>query len=109
MLKQKLSFNFYIVIAVMVLCIVIFPYGIYGILSGTLVNDNGGEFNTSSKVLLTFIGSAATVFSLISIIPAIRQAMIGYAFIIDDQGIHSTLSVFGVKTYPYDAHKKNSL
>ena len=112
MIKQKLNSSFYVYIVFLAICLITFPGTIFGILTDTVVPENGEAFNIRGKILLVSCGTLITLFSAISIITAIRQVIIGHAFIIDGEGIHSTLSVFGSKTIavllpikkiPYDA------
>lgn len=108
MFQAKLSFKFYI-IAILLFAIVLFGwYGTYSIATSEVVI--GMNSKTKSFLILLFCLIIGTW--TLSLFTVIRQGIMGYAYYMDKNGIHSTATgiivfslifVIPVGCIPYDA------
>ena len=115
--KAKLSLKFYIV-SFFLLGIVAFGwYGIYFLNTNEILMEDNTPMDIQIKIILTIAIGAAVLSWTFSLFTLIRQAIFGYAFMIDENGIHTTATainllafifVIPIKTIPFSAIKKVS-
>ena len=115
--KVKLSLKFYIV-SFFLLGIVAFGwYGIYFLNTNEILMEDNTPMDIQIKIILTIAIGAAVLSWTFSLFTLIRQAIFGYAFMIDENGIHTTATainllafifVIPIKTIPFSAIKKVS-
>ena len=112
MIKAKLNLKFYFVFLLM-FCLVAFVwYGIYFLNSNEILINDNTPIDAETKLLFTVILSIIAVSWTISLLTLMRQMILGYAFCIDEGGIHNTATaimilafifVVPIKRIPYNA------
>lgn len=115
-LKAKLNSKYYI-ISFLLLGLVVFAwYGLYFLNANDILMEDtpmDAETKMLFTVLLGLVGASWTL----SLVTLIRQMLVGAAFRVDRDGIHTTATLFmlfafifvvPVKTIPYDAIRKVS-
>lgn len=115
--KAKLSLKFYIV-SFLLLGIVAFGwYGIYFLNTNEILMEDNTPMDVQTKIMFTIVISAAVLSWTFSLFTLIRQAIFGYAFMIDENGIHTTATainvlafifVIPIRTIPFSAIEKVS-
>ena len=111
-LKAKLNPKFYI-ITVLLFCIVVFGwYGIYILNANEILIEDSSPMDSGTKMILTVFMSVIVLSWSVSLLTLIRQIIIGHAFYMDEEGIHTTATaimvlafifVVPVKRIPYEA------
>ena len=110
--KARLNLKFYIVSALMLGLVVFIWYGIYHINANEILVDGEIPMDAQTKtIMVVLLGIIASSWTL-SLLTVIRQIITGFAFSMDESGIHTTATaimvfslifVVPVKTIPYDA------
>ena len=121
-MKAKLNFKFYIVFALLLGSVVLAWYGIYFLNANEILVEDGSPLDASTKMLFTILTSLVAISWTISLFTLLRQIIIGSAFYVDKDGIHTTATAFvifafifivPIKTIPYDAiaqvHEDNGI
>ena len=112
MMKAKLNFKFYIVFALLLGSVVLAWYGIYFLNANEILVEDGSPLDASTKMLFTILTSLVAISWTISLFTLLRQIIVGSAFYMDKDGIHTTATAFiifafifivPIKTIPYDA------
>ena len=111
MFKAKLNFKFYLVALVFLGIVVLGWYGIYFLNANEILMDDV-PMKTSTKMLFTILMSIVAVSWTMSLLALIRQIIVGSAFDIDKDGIHTTATgivifafifIVPIQRIPYDA------
>lgn len=116
--KAKLNLKFYI-IAVLLLGIVVFGWyaGVYFLNVNEILMEDNTPMDAQTKMIFTVVVSIIVSSWTLSLLTVIRQIILGYAFCIDQNGIHSTATavnilafifVIPIKTIPYSAIERVS-
>ncbi len=110
-IKAKLNAKFYIVSALLFGIVMLGVYGLYFLNANEILMDDAPMDATTKTILSALIGVIVLSWAL-SLLAVIRQMVLGYAFCIDDKGIHRTLTAVNVlafifivpiKCIPYEA------
>ena len=111
-MKARLNLKFYI-ISIVMLCLVVFVwYGIYFLNSNEILMEDNTPMDAGTKSLFTILMSVVAISWIASLLTLIRQIVLGYAFRVDEDGIHSTATaivilafifVVPIKRIPYSA------
>ena len=111
MFKAKLSFKFYI-IALILLAMVLFAWeAIYFLNTNEIMMEDEPMDPQTKSVATIFISAIISTWTL-SLFTVIRQIVLGYAFYMDENGIHNTATglilfslilVMPIKCISYDA------
>lgn len=110
--RAKLNLKFYIV-SVLLLCLVLFVwYGIYFLNTNEILMEDNSAMASGTKALFTALMSIVAVSWTMSLFALLRQIIVGIAFCMDNDGIHTTATavmvlafifVVPIKIIPYDA------
>lgn len=111
-LTAKLNAKFYVV-TVLLLCLILFVlHGIYFLNANPILMEEGTPMSAETKGLFTVLMSIILLSWILSFVSMLRQILLGCAFKMDENGIHSTLTAFiflsfilvvPVKEIPYSA------
>ena len=111
-MKARLNLKFYI-ISIVMLCLVIFVwYGICFLNSNEILMEDNTSMDAGTKSLFTVFMSIVAISWTASLLTLIRQTLLGYAFRVDEDGIHNTATaimilafifVVPIKRIPYNA------
>ena len=115
--KAKLNTKFYIVSVILLGMVALGIYGLYFLNANEILMDDAPMDATTKTILSALIGVIVLSWAL-SLLALIRQMVLGYAFCIDDKGIHRTLTAVNVlafifivpiKCIPYEAIERASI
>ncbi len=115
--KGELNLKFYIVSLILAVFTAIGWYGVYFLNVNEILMEDNTPMTAETKILFTVLLCIILLSWSISLITLIRQAVLNFAFSIDESGIHNTASaimifafifVIPVKNIPYSAIKKIS-
>lgn len=110
--KAKLNIKFYIAFILLLGIVIIGWYGIYFLNANEILMENGTSMTYWKKLFFTFAMSVIVLSWTFSLLTLVRQIIIGYAFIMDENGIHATATAFfmlalfvvvPIRTIPYSA------
>ena len=110
--RAKLNAKFYIVFVLMLGLVVFVAYGAYFAATQEIMMGDGAPMTTGMRVFLTVAVSVIGLTWFGSFLTMLRQIIIGYAFEIDENGIHKTATattilafilIMPIKTIPFDA------
>ena len=113
-MKAKLSARFYIIACVLLGMVALGWYGVKFILTNDVMLGDEPMDSGTKTVIALLIGVIVSSWTL-SLFAMIRQIFIGHAFLMDEEGIHSTataslvfslLFVVPVKLIPYSAIRR---
>ncbi len=97
--KAKLNLKFYI-ISILLLGIVVFGwYGVYFLNPNEILMEDNTPMDSQTKMLFTIVIGAAVLSWTFSFFTLIRQMIFGYAFVIDENGIHNTATAINVLAF----------
>jgi len=97
--KAKLNLKFYIV-SILLLGIVAFGwYSVYFLNANEILMEDNTPMDSETKILFTVAISAVLLSWTLSFFTLIRQVLFGYAFVIDDNGIHNTATAINVLAF----------
>ncbi len=114
-LKAKLNFKFYIVSALLLGLVIFVIYGIYFLNANEILMEDNTPMDSSTKGIFTTVLSAVALSWAMSFVTLVRQMILGQAFLMDETGIHNTLTAINVfafifvapiRTIPYEAIEK---
>ena len=112
MFKAKLNFKFYIVALVLLGVVLLGWYGIYFLQTQEILMENGEPMEATTKVVFTVLGMLIVSSWTFSFLMVLIQALRGYGFYMDEDGIHNTATVLvflsfifviPIKEIPYSA------
>lgn len=112
MIKVRVSLKFYIVSFVLLALVVFVWYGIYFLNANEILMEDGAPMDSTTKMIFTVLMSLIAFSWSVSLFILIRQMLLKYAFVMDEDGIHNTVTVImilafivivPVKLIPYDA------
>ncbi len=112
MIKARVSLKFYIVSFVLLALVVFVWYGIYFLNANEILMEDGAPMDSTTKIIFTVLMSLIAFSWSVSLFILIRQMLLKYAFVMDEGGIHNTVTVIvilafivivPVKLIPYDA------
>ena len=112
--KARFSKMFYIMLVFLVLGSAMCSFALFSVLSGRVVLE-GIQHNESAMLILKLLLFMVTLSWVLSCVSAVSQAIKGYAFVIAEEGITSTVTmlrafafifVVPVKNIPYSAIKE---
>ena len=112
MIKARVSLKFYIVSFVLLALVVFVWYGIYFLNANEILMEDGAPMDSTTKIIFTVLMSLIAFSWSVSLFILIRQMLLKYAFVMDEDGIHNTVTVImilafivivPVKLIPYDA------
>ena len=112
MIKARVSLKFYIVSFVLLALVVFVWYGIYFLNANEILMEDGAPMDSTTKMIFTVLMSLIAFSWSVSLFILIRQMLLKYAFVMDEDGIHNTVTVIvilafivivPVKLIPYDA------
>lgn len=115
--KAKLNLKFYIVSLLLLGIVLLGWYGLYFLNTNKILMEDNTPMNDQTKILFTIIISAVVLSWTFSLFVLIRQAIFGYAFVVDENGIHTTATainvlafifVIPIRTIPFSAVEKMS-
>lgn len=115
--KAKLNLKFYFV-SILLLGIVAFGwYGVFFLNTNEILMEDNTPMDAQTKIMFTILISAAVLTWTFSLFTLARQVIFGYAFVIDENGIHTTVTaiivlafifVIPIRTIPFSAIEKVS-
>ena len=85
--KAKLNIKFYVVSILLLGIVVLGWYGLYFLISNEILMEDNVPMDNRMKLLLIVITAAAVLSWTFSLFAVIRQALLGYAFMIDKENI----------------------
>lgn len=112
MIKARVSLKFYIVSFVLLALVVFVWYGIYFLNANEILMEDGAPMDSTTKMIFTVLMSLIAFSWSVSLFILIRQMLLKYAFVMDEDGIHNTVTaivilafivIVPVKLIPYDA------
>ena len=112
MIKARISLKFYIVSFVLLALVVFVWYGIYFLNANEILMEDGAPMDSTTKIIFTVLMSLIAFSWSVSLFILIRQMLLKYAFVMDEDGIHNTVTaivilafivIVPVKLIPYDA------
>ena len=116
-LKAKLNSKYYM-ISFLLLGLVVFAwYGLYFLNANDILMEDNTPMDAETKMLFTVLLGLVGASWTLSLVTLIRQMLVGAAFRVDRDGIHTTATLFmlfafifvvPVKTIPYEAIRKVS-
>ena len=116
--KAKLNLRFYIV-SILLLGIVVFGWygGVYFLNTNEILMEDNTPMDSQTKMLFTIAIAIVVLSWTFSFFTLIKQMLFGYAFMIDENGIHNTATAINVlafifvvpiRTIPFSAIEKVS-
>lgn len=115
--KARLNVKFYIV-SILLLGLVIFGwYGTYFLNANEILMEDNTPMDPSTKLVITILFFVIILSWTVSFWVLFRQMLLGYAFTIDEEGIHGTATainllsfifVMPVRTIPFSAIERVS-
>jgi len=111
MLKAKLSVKFYIIASFLLGVVLLGWYGVIFLNTNEILVDDL-PMDADTKLIFTVLMSAIVLSWTLSLLTVIRQMLLGYAFFLDENGIHATATVVvifafilvvPVRRIPYEA------
>ena len=116
--KAKLNLKFYIV-SILLLGIVVFGWygGVYFLNTNEILMEDNTPMDSQTKMLFTIAIAIVVLSWTFSFFTLIKQMLFGYAFMIDENGIHNTATAINVlafifvvpiRTIPFSAIEKVS-
>ena len=111
MIKARVSLKFYIVSFVLLALVVFVWYGIYFLNANEILMEDTPMDSTTKMIFTALMSLIAFSWSVSSLI-LIRQMLLKYAFVMDEDGIHNTVTaivilafivIVPVKFIPYEA------
>lgn len=115
--KAKLNAKFYIVSALLFGIVMLGVYGLYFLNANEIMMEDA-PMDAETKTLFSVVIGAVVLSWVLSLLALIRQILLGFAFCLDDTGIHGTLSAVNVlafifivpiKSIPYGAVERASV
>ena len=115
--KAKLNLKFYIISILLLGIVVLGWYGIFSLNTNEILMEDNMPMDVQTKLFFTIALSLIVISWTLSLFTLIRQALFGYAFAIDENGIHTTATativlafifVVPIKTIPFSAIEKVS-
>lgn len=112
MIKARVSLKFYIVSFVLLALVVFVWYGIYFLNANEILMEDGAPMDSTTKIIFTVLMSLIAFSWSVSLFILIRQMLLKYAFVMDEDGIHNTVTaivilafivIVPVKLIPYEA------
>lgn len=113
--KAKLNGRFYFASALLSGTVLFIWHSIYFLNTNEILMEDGTPMTFETKLLFTAASTMIALSWTVSLLALIRQIIIGYAFCIDENGIHYTATsiivlafifVIPIKTIPYSAIQK---
>ena len=111
-MKVRLNVKFYVAFIVLLCLSVLVWYGVYFINSNEILMEDDTPMDKGTKLIFTVIMSIVAISWSASSLTLLRQALLGYAFHMDKDGIQNTATaimffaliiIVPVKRIPYDA------
>ncbi len=115
--KTKLNLKFYIVSLLLLGIVLLGWYGLYFLNTNKILMEDNMPMDAQTKIMFTIVIGAVVLSWTFSLFTLIRQAILGYAFVIDENRIHATATVRNVlafifvvpiRTIPFSAIEKVS-
>lgn len=115
--KAKLNLKFYIVSILLLGIVALGWYGLYFLNANQILMEDNTPMDSQTKTLFTIAIAAVVLSWTFSFFTLIRQMLFGYAFMIDENGIHTTATAINVlafifvvplRTIPFSAIEKVS-
>lgn len=112
MFKAKLNFKFYLVALVFLGVVVLGWYGIYFLQTHEILMENGEPMESTTRIVFLVLGLLIVLSWTFSFLIVLIQALRGYGFYMDEDGIHNTVTaivflsfifVVPIKEIPYFA------
>lgn len=98
-LKATLHFRFYIVSVLLLGIVALGWYGIYFLNANEIFMEDDLPMDHQTKLLFTLLMGAAVLSWTISLLAVIKQMLTGAAFVMDEEGIHATVTAIGVLAF----------
>ena len=115
--KAKLNLKFYIVSILLLGIVALGWYGVYFLNANEILMEDNTPMDYQTKTVFTIVIGSAVLSWTLSLFTLIRQAIFGCAFVIDENGIHTTATainvlafifVIPIRTIPFSAIEKVS-
>ena len=112
MFKAKLNFKFYLVALFLLAFTALGWYGIYFLQTQEILMENGEPMEMTTRIVFTVLGTLVVSSWSFSSLVLFVQAVRGYGFYMDEDGIHNTVTalaflafvfVVPIKEIPYSA------
>ncbi|MBR7161181.1 MAG: hypothetical protein IKD07_02075 [Clostridia bacterium] len=112
MFKAKLNFKFYLVTVAFLGLVILGWHGLYFLLTREILMANGEPMEITTRVVFLILGSLIVLSWTLSFLTVLLQALRGYGFYMDEDGIHNTATaivflafvfVVPIKEIPYSA------
>ncbi len=97
--KAKLNLKFYIVSILLLGIVVLGWYGVYFLNANEILMEDNTPMDSQTKILFTIAIGAVVLSWTFSFFTLIRQVLFGYAFVIDEDGIHTTATAINVLAF----------
>lgn len=105
--KAKLNTKFYIVSFFLFALVVFIWWGIYFLNTNVILMEDNTPMTADIKLFFTVALSVVGLSWTLSLITVIRQIILGYAFSIDENGIHNTATAFNIFAFIFVIPIKN--
>ena len=112
MFKAKLNFKFYIVALILLGIVALGWYGIYFLQTHEILMENGEPMEATTRMVFLVLVLLIVLSWSFSFLTVLFQALRGYGFYMDEDGIHNTATaivflafifVVPIKEIPYSA------
>lgn len=116
-MKAKLNLKFYMVSILLLGIVILGWYGLYFLNTNTILMEDHLPMDNQIKLFLSIIIGVVVLSWTISLFTVLRQILLGQAFSMDADGIHSTATaiiifafifIIPIRTIPYAAIEKIS-
>lgn len=97
--KAKLNLKFYIVSILLLGIVALGWYGVYFLNANEILMEDNTPIDSQAKMLFTIAIGAVVLSWTFSFFTLIRQVLFGYAFVIDENGIHNTATAINVLAF----------
>ena len=113
--KAKLNVKFFIFSILLLAGVVLGWYGVYFMNANEILMEDNTPMNAKTKLFFTVAESLILLSWTLSFFTLVRQALFGYAFALDENGIHTTATaiivlafvfVIPIRTIPFSAVEK---
>lgn len=97
--KAKLNFKFYVVSILLLSIVALGWYSVYFLNANEILMEDNTPMDNQTKMLFTITIIVFVLSWTLSFFTLIRQAIFGYAFMIDEDGVHTTATAINVLAF----------
>lgn len=97
--KAKLNLKFYIILILLIGIVIFGCYGLYFLNANEILMEDNTPMDSQTKMIFTFLIGLVILSWTFSLFALIRQVILGYAFTLDEGGIHNTATAINVLAF----------